>query len=388
MSPDRFNLVMGVAIALDALVAGAALWLVREKAAQRAVITLPRLMMAVIAAGLIFVIKSRVLVDLGIDVFGLIYAAYIDLVIVVPLIAMAMLVIERSWRGGEPNPRFRLTRAVRAVSVLSMILMPLAGIYATHIEPFRLKLEQATVPVSAHRAGAETIRIGVLADLQTSNVSDHERNAVARLMAESPDIILIPGDLLQAGSENYEQQLAAVREILGTLHAPGGVYFAPGDCEAFGDGRDLVHGLPIVHLHNKIARFKLRDRSIAIGGLELDCKSHEALQTIKRLENDPTEDEIRILMSHRPDSALALTPHSRIDLIVAGHTHGGQVQIPFIGPLITFSKVPRSIAAGGLHEMNGNLMYVSRGLGWEHGQAPRIRFLCPPEISMLTLTAN
>ena len=128
MSPDRFNLVMGVAIALDALVAGAALWLVREKAAQRAVITLPRLMMAVIAAGLIFVIKSRVLVDLGIDVFGLIYAAYIDLVIVVPLIAMAMLVIERSWRGGEPNPRFRLTRAVRAVSVLSMILMPLAGI--------------------------------------------------------------------------------------------------------------------------------------------------------------------------------------------------------------------------------------------------------------------
>ena len=137
-----------------------------------------------------------------------------------------------------------------------------------------------------------------------------------------------------------------------------------------------------------IARFKLRDRSIAIGGLELDCKSHEALQTIKRLENDPTEDEIRILMSHRPDSALALTPHSRIDLIVAGHTHGGQVQIPFIGPLITFSKVPRSIAAGGLHEMNGNLMYVSRGLGWEHGQAPRIRFLCPPEISMLTLTAN
>ena len=288
MSPDRFNLVMGVAIALDALVAGAALWLVREKAAQRAVITLPRLMMAVIAAGLIFVIKSRVLVDLGIDVFGLIYAAYIDLVIVVPLIAMAMLVIERSWRGGEPNPRFRLTRAVRAVSVLSMILMPLAGIYATHIEPFRLKLEQATVPVSAHRAGAETIRIGVLADLQTSNVSDHERNAVARLMAESPDIILIPGDLLQAGSENYEQQLAAVREILGTLHAPGGVYFAPGDCEAFGDGRDLVHGLPIVHLHNKIARFKLRDRSIAIGGLELDCKSHEALQTNKRLEKYPT----------------------------------------------------------------------------------------------------
>ena len=78
-------------------------------------------------------------------------------------------------------------------------------------------------------------------------------------------------------------------------------------------------------------------------------------------------------------------PSSRIDLVVAGHTHGGQVVVPGFGPIITLSGVPRAVAAGGLHEMNGNRIYVSRGAGSEQGQAPRIRLFCPPEVSILEL---
>jgi len=76
---------------------------------------------------------------------------------------------------------------------------------------------------------------------------------------------------------------------------------------------------------------------------------------------------------------------SRIDLVVAGHTHGGQVQLPLVAPLLRVSRVPPSVAAGGLHHLDGRRIYVSRGVGHERGQAPRIRFLCPPEISLLTL---
>ncbi|HTE06996.1 MAG TPA: metallophosphoesterase, partial [Planctomycetota bacterium] len=75
----------------------------------------------------------------------------------------------------------------------------------------------------------------------------------------------------------------------------------------------------------------------------------------------------------------------RVDLVVAGHTHGGQVRLPWIGPLITLTAVPRAVAGGGLHELNGTPLYVSRGVGHEQGDAPRVRFLCPPEISLLTL---
>jgi len=97
---------------------------------------------------------------------------------------------------------------------------------------------------------------------------------------------------------------------------------------------------------------------------------------------------VKILLGHRPDWVLRLPPNATVDLTVAGHTHGGQVQLPFLGPLITFSAVPTEVGAGGLHEVNGNRVYVSSGVGWEHGGAPRIRFMAPPTVGVITLESN
>jgi hypothetical protein len=99
---------------------------------------------------------------------------------------------------------------------------------------------------------------------------------------------------------------------------------------------------------------------------------------------DGTED-FRIVLGHRPDVVSNLKANSRVDLVVAGHTHGGQIVVPGFGPLITLSDVPRKVAAGGLHQLQGNAIYVSRGVGCERHQAPRMRFFCPPEISILTI---
>ena len=64
------------------------------------------------------------------------------------------------------------------------------------------------------------------------------------------------------------------------------------------------------------------------------------------------EDDVRIVLSHAPDTILALTGPPRADLVVAGHTHGGQIVIPGFGPPVTFSSVPRDVAAGGLHRLD------------------------------------
>ena len=87
---------------------------------------------------------------------------------------------------------------------------------------------------------------------------------------------------------------------------------------------------------------------------------------------------------HKPDAIELL--HARpADLLVAGHTHGGQVSLPLIGPPLTLSSVPRHIAAGGLGELDGTPIYVSTGVGRERGNAPQLRFGVRPSIGIIDL---
>src|SRR5690606_28729056 len=73
-----------------------------------------------------------------------------------------------------------------------------------------------------------------------------------------------------------------------------------------------------------------------------------------------------------------------IDLYLCGHTHGGQVRLPLIGPLVTSSKLGRRYVMG-LYREGRTHLYVSRGVGFEGLGAPRVRFLCPPEITLIRL---
>ena len=82
---------------------------------------------------------------------------------------------------------------------------------------------------------------------------------------------------------------------------------------------------------------------------------------------------------------IAQDPNNLLKLTLS---NGGQVVVPAYGPPITLSRVPRDVAAGGLHDLGGRRIYVSRGIGMERIQAPRLRLFCPPEISVLTLTSG
>jgi predicted MPP superfamily phosphohydrolase len=365
---------------IDAL-AALALLLARshEDRFHRPSLLLGRVLLAILATSLVFGVKLAVLLRLGLNAFGLIHLVYVDLVVVVPTVAIALLIL--GWSG-----RFPLSRPVRVLSFVVLGLMPLIGIYATFIEPFRLHEESALVALKSARAGKASIRIGVLTDLQTRRVTDYERSAIDRLMALRPDVILIPGDLFQAPDHVFESERAALRTLLNRLEAPGGVYFVPGDVDqAPGRVDKLVKGTRIVPLVNDVVCVDVGDRRLMIGGIELDYRSAAALGVVHRLEMTAGDDDIRILLAHRPDAVFNLYPSSRVDLVVAGHTHGGQIVVPGFGPLMTLSAVPREVAAGGLHTMGANPIYVSRGVGCERGQAPRIRFFCPPEVTLLTV---
>ncbi len=314
---------------------------------------------------------------MGVHPFGILRLIYVDLVIGVPLIGMFLIWADRGWDW--PHGPF-MTWSVRNTALASLLL-PMAGYYMTCVEPFRLRVERASVPVTPEREFKGPLRVGVLSDIQIRYVGDYEHRVIDTLMAEKPDLILMPGDVFQGSDADLERECPALRALLARLRAPAGVFLVPGDTDQ-PPGRiaKIVEGTRIKPLEN--ATVLDAGRGLMIGGIELDYRSTAARGVVARL-GDPGDRSLHILVAHRPDVIFDLKPSSRIDLVVAGHTHGGQVVVPGFGPLITLSDVPREVAAGGLHTMDGNRIYVSRGAGCEQGQSPRLRLFCPPEVSIL-----
>jgi predicted MPP superfamily phosphohydrolase len=313
----------------------------------------------------------------GLGMFGVIHGWYLAAVLSVPLFAAAVLIttLARVDRGTGRRP------AVLAVTLL-LLVPAVIGVYATHIAPFQLRIETVDAPVQPGRSGTDTIRIAVLSDIQTTGVGDLERDAVRAAMAADPDIVLIPGDVLQVDGAELAAAAPAMRDLLGELTAPGGVYMVGGDVE--NPGRQWALPASVRMLDDEVVTTTVGDRTVAIGGTRLDHDT-PAAQLVKEELMAQYSGTVRILLSHRPDTVFGLPPASGVDLTVAGHTHGGQVSLPFVGPLITLTDVPRHVAAGGLDEVHGNQIYVSPGIGMERGHAPQVRFLVPPTVGIVDL---
>ncbi|HUU85682.1 MAG TPA: metallophosphoesterase [Phycisphaerae bacterium] len=382
---DTPTFIFWASMLVDAVVAGAVLFRPWRRAGEGdgpVAIRLSDVFVTAVVTGAVFVGKWLVLQSWGFRFFGLIHLVYLDIVVLMPAMGVGVLLAgRRRWGRG---PWRRVLGPVRALACVCVALGP-AGVYATYIEPFRLQLETARIAVPVEREGSGPIRIGVLSDIQTAQVTDYERTAVARLMALAPDVILMPGDLFQGSDEMFERELPALRDLLSRLSAPGGVYFVQGDVDGLERVERVLDGTQVRLLYNEVVHGEVGDRWLTIGGVQLAHRREAARRVVGELEWAPWTADIRILLSHAPDVMLGLAPDSRIDLVVAGHTHGGQVQIPFFGPPFIASDVPREVGAGGYHELDGRRVYVSRGVGCERGHASRVRFGARPEISLLTL---
>jgi predicted MPP superfamily phosphohydrolase len=322
--------------------------------------------------------------------FGGIAIAYLVLVVGVPLAMVGVLVaafVGRDRHGGEAG---RVASRPAAVVCIAGLLLAPVGIYATHVEPGLLDVDRpAPLAVAEARSGRGAITIGVLTDLQTPVIGVRERAVVADLMAEAPDVILLPGDVVQADDRQFDRELPALQDLLRQLSAPGGVFLVGGDVDQPLDRLTrMVEGTGVRYLADEVVTTTVGDRTVTIGGLAVDYRSAGARAVVDQLEREPGDDDIRILLAHRPDPVLDLRPDSRIDLQVSGHTHGGQVSVPFIGPLMTLSSVPRHIAAGGLHDYAGNAVYVGHGVGLERGSAPQVRFGVRPDIGIVTIAGD
>lgn len=295
---------------------------------------------------------------------------------------MLFVVLPAALLGPVVIGRHRSHTVPALIVAASGMAVALIGIYAVHIEPLWLRVDELQMVVQAD--GTDHVRVAVLADLQTDGVGAHERRAVASVMAAQPDIIIIPGDLFQGDDVRFGSTRDDLKTLLRQLRAPLGVYFVEGDNDRHDRMNWLLRETEIVRLDDEIVQVAVGDQTVHIGGNRIDWESNAAQRMRAELASLPADDMV-ILAVHRPDAVLDLPKTGQIDLVIAGHTHGGQVVFPFLGPPVTSTDVPREVARGGLHRGFGTQIYVSTGVGVERTPAPRLRFLNRPSVGILVL---
>lgn len=332
------------------------------------------------------------MVATGLDLFAGFHAAYVVGTLGVPL------------AGALALGSARLTSMERLIATVALIPLPI-GIYATHIEPFWLRVDAVALEVTGVDDG-EGIRIGVLADIQSYEIGEYESSAIDRLIAENPDIVLLPGDVSMLEVDEWGEAHEGFVAALGRLAASvPHVVAVNGDVDDVEVLRALTEGSGVVVADDEVVSLDVDGTPVDILGITLRGSPSRlaAAQAafLGRGDADSAGDSsdqppiepalerpIRIVLSHRPGEALDVPPHADIDLFVAGHTHGGQISLPFFGPPMTASRVPRDAAAGGLSEVNGHDLYVSTGVGRERRHAPQVRFGVRPSVGIIDLVAG
>ncbi|MCP4426936.1 MAG: hypothetical protein GY803_20800 [Chloroflexi bacterium] len=272
------------------------------------------------------------------------------------------------------------------LTALIQLAATAAFIWGGVIEPFRLKLSEIVMFSNQLPPDASPIRILHISDLHIERLTRREEKVLALAAETKPDVILITGDYVNLSYNQDPETHAQVRQLLSQLSAPYGVYATLGSPPV--DLREEVvpifEGLPIHLMRYGWKRIDLDEgRELVLVGM--DCTHHLPTDQA-RLHNlmaDAPNGAPQALFYHSPELMPQAIEHG-IDLYVCGHTHGGQVRLPIIGPILTSSQLGRKYVMG-LYRNGRTHLYVSRGIGLEGLSAPRVRFLAPPEMTLITM---
>ncbi len=267
--------------------------------------------------------------------------------------------------------RRRNQESFSGMSAILTLCTVLVGVYAFLIEPHWLKTTRVTIRTDKL---ASPIRLAVIADVQTDRPGKYEQHVFELVADEDPDLILFAGDYLHISDEDdylaAKEKLNAILLRAG-LEAPLGMYAVRGNVD-WGDWDEIFTETPAVPFEITTTRDL---GPVVLTGLTLTDSGNPDLSL-------PGQAKYHIAVGHKPDYSLG---DVEADLLIAGHTHGGQVRLPLIGPIFTLSRVPRAWAAGITQIAPGQYLIVSRGIGMERGNAPRLRFLCRPELLIVDL---
>jgi len=269
------------------------------------------------------------------------------------------------------------------------------GLGKGYANTLRSQIQVERVPIRLKRLpeAFRGFKIAQLSDLHSSPLVDkeHLEHAVDLALAEKPDLVVLTGDFIghtlrthpQEIHEFDSQYLDNLVAAVARAKAPFGTYAVLGNHD-FWSGPEVTErichdfetraGIPVLRNQNIV--LKRGEATLYLVGIDDYWHSWNLRKALRKV---PMQ-SVKILLSHNPDINQHLIPAHRIDLVLSGHTHGGQITFPFLGAPFATHMNKRYLR--GLVRDGDRQTYITRGVG--HLVVP-IRFNCPPEVTLITL---
>ena len=254
-----------------------------------------------------------------------------------------------------------------------------AAVDALVIEPHGFQVTRPTIPVNNLPSAWDGVRIAQITDIHVGRFSDLDdaRRIVEMTNDLSPDIVVLTGDYVSR-ADAISRALVEVFRDLRTKWK----FAVLGNHDHWSNAKAVIASLETAGIPMLINSHRILDRrnqSLCIAGVDDLWSSTPGPDVVQALSGVPREIP-RILLSHNPDYAERLPSSPRVDLMLSGHTHGGQVKLPLLGAMRL--PINHSKYAEGLVPAPHCAVFVSRGLGMV---GVPIRFNCRPELPLITL---
>lgn len=259
--------------------------------------------------------------------------------------------------------------------------------YAVRVEPTWLELNRHDVPIAGLTAPFAGLRIVQLSDFHCGQrvTPAYLSEAVELAQAQRGDITVLTGDFIHKGHKHIER----MAEVVGKLSAPHGVYAVLGNHDY--SVRNSLGIRKYRHLHRAVADALtsrgirvLRNETVPVirDGRRLHLTGVEDLWSracdLDRAFTGICPSIPRVVLAHNPRTVERLGAH-RCDLMLSGHTHGGQINLPGLGR-VTLGRNVRKFAAG-MYQYGNSFLYVNKGVGFGFP----VRYGVRPEVAVFTL---
>lgn len=275
---------------------------------------------------------------------------------------------------------YNLLIGLRNIIIISIIFIVAIGIYATKIEPNWIEIVNVNINIPELPTEFKNFKIVQISDLHTDDSMNQKKlsRVINLVNLQQPDIIALTGDFFSR--EPNEESITLLETNLANLLAKEKILAVLGNHDHYYNTqiiKDILKRDKILELDNSVYTVQRGENKLNIAGVDDYWKQKSRLDLV--IEQLPKE-RIAILLAHEPDFADVSSATNRFILQMSGHSHGGQVRIPYQTP----PKLPplgRKYPIG-LYKVGNMIQYTNRGLGMVR---PLVRFGSRPEITVFTL---